>query len=652
MLVGIVLLLMLNLVAVGNGYWVVRAMLRRDAIDPEDLLASLGIGFGLIGYLALAIGLVGGLYRLVAWAVVILLLLPSSSGWVRIIGGPRPRGDKGSARQMDLVAWGMLFFIGAHAFLYLLGALAPPTEGDTIIYHLALPKSYVQAHRIYFDGSSYFGTMAYLMEALYTLGLLLGSDTFAALLQFEFSLLTALLVYLCARRWFAKAVALLPAAVFYCMPIMAVSATSAMVEMSVLFYGLLALFFGIQAAGRDNRREMVLAGALAGLAAATKMVGFFTVATLPLVVLAGTLASGRRAPRGVAGAGIVLGVAIATASPWFLRNWAWCGNPFFPELYRIFGGCHWNDYSHSVVSEIHRRYAGSMADRGLWGLLIAPWRLTNFADEGRTISSSVGPLCIALLPFTLYALKERSVAIMLFIFAIPCYIMWYYTAPYVDVHHLMPILPVLSLLGGAGLCYSPLWDRRLRPLVLGLLVMAWLHSLAVAAVFAAQFVPCLSGREALDDLLNRTTGYYQDMKWMNENLNRDDKVAMTVAHTYYLNIPNVPIAPYRQGWLDFSKAATPDELAERLSARGITHLYVVMNQVRPDMAAPHPSLEPYLRAMQGLLASHRVRRFYTNPRGVEGGRKPLWAGGKEACSETRVYEIVRRQTPHPGGGGR
>jgi len=90
--------------------------------------------------------------------------------------------------------------------------------------------------------------------------------------------------------------------------------------------------------------------------------------------------------------------ALIIASPWYIKNWAFTGNPVYPFLFGLFGGKNWDAFRAAW-------YAG--ADTGLGrqpGTLLAlPWLLTlgvrdvNFWD-GRT-----GPLLLLFLPPVIWA---------------------------------------------------------------------------------------------------------------------------------------------------------------------------------------------------------------------------------------------------------
>jgi len=174
----------------------------------------------------------------------------------------------------------------------------------------------------------------------------------------------------------------------------------------------------------------------------------------------------------------------------------------------------------------------------------------------------------------------------------------------------------------------------------GLIVAALLHSCAVTAVYAAKFAPYVCGKMTRDDLLRRTTWYYDDILWMNQNLKRDDRVAMAVAPTYYLEIPHLHLAPYRQGWIDFSKSPQPDELARMLQAKGVTHIYVVMNNLDEEMGRSLPTMGPYVNAMRRFLKPPYVSLVHMNPLARRGSRKPTWALGPVRFWETHVYRLA------------
>ncbi|NOZ06777.1 MAG: hypothetical protein GXP41_10605, partial [Chloroflexi bacterium] len=85
-------------------------------------------------------------------------------------------------------------------------ALAPPTAFDALLYHLTVPKLYVQAGRIVSGIDIPPANYPTMMETLYLDALTLQSDVAAKLLHFTFGLLLVAGVYLAVRHYCGRRV--------------------------------------------------------------------------------------------------------------------------------------------------------------------------------------------------------------------------------------------------------------------------------------------------------------------------------------------------------------------------------------------------------------------------------------------------------------
>ena len=140
----------------------------------ERTLIGFALGLGLLAALMLLLGLAGGLYRPLG-------LLPPAL----LLGlGGRQHGAmasdlRGWTKTVRLTGWNwaLAALLTAFGLVSLIGCFAPPTtslEWDSIAYHLADPKMYLQAHRIDYlpwEDHSNFGFTA---EMWYLYALLLG----------------------------------------------------------------------------------------------------------------------------------------------------------------------------------------------------------------------------------------------------------------------------------------------------------------------------------------------------------------------------------------------------------------------------------------------------------------------------------------------
>ena len=149
-------------------------------------------------------------------------------------------------------------------------------------------------------------------------------------------------------------------------------------------------------------RGALLAGALAGGVAATKIVGGLIGAS---IVLLCAVAARREGARAMARAGAYATAAAAViAAPWFLKTWIAVGNPAFPAGAAVFG-------HHVLDAEELRMLTASYFSRFGMGrdvrsVLLLPWNLTV---HGGTFSGCMGALFLSALPLVALARRERLV---------------------------------------------------------------------------------------------------------------------------------------------------------------------------------------------------------------------------------------------------
>jgi hypothetical protein len=323
------------------------------ATAGERVTLSAALGLGLIGLIMLALGMAGGLYPLVAWALfagLLAWLWRDVRRWVAdlraVVAGLLPAGRFEAAAA----AFVLLVLV-----LGLLRALAPPLAWDALVYHLVLPRLYAAAHSVRLDPAdfSFFTGMPQLAEMLYTLALLLRLEPQAGLVTAQtlgwlFGLLLALGLAGAAAAMRLPAW-LAPAIVFssFSVSLALAWAYADQLLMLLALAALLAvrLWQHHRAAGRSARSWLLIAGGLAGLAWGTKYTG----ALVPLGCAAAVLVESIICPTrsqaspgwrgwlsrlrsGVAPASGLGFVAAALMAPWLIKNLLFTGSPVYPLL--------------------------------------------------------------------------------------------------------------------------------------------------------------------------------------------------------------------------------------------------------------------------------------------------------------------------------
>lgn len=315
---------------------------------PQAVLHALLLGFVVLGWIGFALAAVH-------------LLVPA---WIRLLVGAlallaavRLTRERLSSRRFLPhwhPTWNDVPALLAALFLlqFLPEALSPLLQQDDLVYHLFLPKTYLETHRLVNLPWHVNANMPHMVEILYTWPMAIGDFTAPKVLTFTFTILTLaglwgfavprcgrfgggllLLVYLSGKnvQWHLG--------IGHVEPVMG----------AYLMAAVLALEDWRRHGGRGH---LLRIGMYCGFAAASKYTGWLFVVAILLGLLA-ALSKGRGSHRARLGrAALVLGMTVLFVLPWLVKNAAFTGNPVYPNLYTLLDGKGW-----SQVQENHYRLA-------------------------------------------------------------------------------------------------------------------------------------------------------------------------------------------------------------------------------------------------------------------------------------------------------
>ena len=374
------------------------ATLRRffPLLDPgEQALLGTGLGLGFFGLLGFGLA-ASGLARPVVLIPLLvgLGILAGWKGWLR-----QAKGDFSSLWQalsspVEAGTKWIPWLAGAALLLSFLLAFAPPADSfDALFYHLTVPAAWLRDGGLAAPQIIPHYWFPELVEGVFVWGLALGSETTAPLLHLAWGVLTVGLVWTWARKALGKSIAWRSIAVLISMPSLPLLASWAYTDLALAFYCTAVLYLLWLASDSSGQRIWILSGIFCGLAMGIKYTSF----VLPLVAL-GWLAWTRRrhlleafapAVRFALPAGLVAG-------PWYLRNWIWVGNPFYPFL---FGGKYWDAFLSTHYSQ-----AGTGIGFNFRELVLLPLNLTLGQRDANYFDGRIGPLWLILLPVCLWVL--------------------------------------------------------------------------------------------------------------------------------------------------------------------------------------------------------------------------------------------------------
>jgi hypothetical protein len=537
----------------------------------ERWLFGLPLGWGAFSLWMFALGMLGAFTPAVVLLSVLALFfltLPVGSRLaLEFVDGLRAL--PGRFRRAALPAKlggtlaGALFALGA------LHALTPPWSYDALMYHLEAPRRFLQAERLLLLPEIWQANGPSLTEMLFLPGLAAGSDSFARLIHLTCGAWLAWAVYLFGRRFAPRPAGRWAAWIFAGAPGLPLVAGFAYVDLAWALYAALALYaLALTYQRHKGSSAVLLAGLLMGFAMSSKYLALGSFAALGLAFL---LTHGDDGWRGrIKDLSLFSGAAILIASPWYLKNLIWSGDPFYPLW---LGGPGWPPERTALILSYLRSIGRPDAGAGLLAALGSIF----LSPAGRTLGvEGLSPLFL-LAP--LYPLGRRSPAVHLLAVAGLFYgIFWTLTS--MQVRFLLPVFPALSLLAAWGLIgMNRRWGRspRTTAWIEGLTLIPMLVSLFLSAgvLLTLRAPAVVVGAETRRSFLHRVDFDFRAVEYIRRELPQEARVLLLWdGMSYYCGARCLPDAD-QSAWPRLARGEPdPDLLARALRAEGVTHLLV------------------------------------------------------------------------------
>lgn len=596
-------------IAIAAGRRINLLVLRRapaGILPIERSLFGLATGLGVIAYGVLALGLM----RLLSpGPVVIWLAVLAVIGWREHLGLARElRAGLHSIRVSPAGIVAGIAFAGC-ALVALIGCFAPPTglEWDSLSYHLADPKIYLQNHRILYLPWESHSNFAFTMEMLYTIGLMAHSIPLAKLFHFTLAVEAALATYLIGARLISRSAGVVAALIFASIPLVMWEAGTAYVDLGATSFGALGLLAlvnwamqedpsshpphaaignGLQSRGEGSSSWLWLSAIMMGWMVSVKATSLIPVFLFALFILIRQWRAG--APAAFKAAVLYGAVAAAVGSVWYIKSWLYTGNPVYPFAYSVFGGRYWDTYNAA-------QYALSQAQFGVGqrpiDLLTLPWNLTMYLMPGhflptgakgfndyQSFTSALSPIFLAaLFAPALIRMKTRPLIGALAIYSLVSIAIWFVLTQ--QVRYMLPLVPALCLLTAYVL--MELWTMRaIAGYALGaLFAFSVAASLVIAVVIDPTWVPAeapvVFGAESQSAYLSRFFPPYSAMQYLNSETPPDAKVVLYgEPRGFYLDRQYIWGDPGHSLLIPYTQLQTPQALAAYFRQRGYNYILI------------------------------------------------------------------------------
>ncbi len=585
----------------------------------ERSLFSLALGLGMLAYGMLALGLLGGLYR--PAGVGLLLLLLAVGGRQHQMMAREVQDTFRRGVRVSPWGWAVTVLFLLLALIPLVGVWTPPSaslEWDSLSYHLADPKLYFQAHRIYYIPWESHSNFAFTAEMWYLFSLMeRGTEAgvpLAKLFHFTCGVGACLAVYAFGARHLSPKVGVLAAGMLASTPLVVWEAGIAYADLAGMFFAILTLLAVASGMAMQDERWLRLGAVLIGLTLSTKATALAMLALLALGLLFWWMRSPRQTwPRAIGKAAVWCVLALVVGSPWYIKSTVYTGNPIYPFYYQIFGG-------RGFSAALAKAYDVSNANFGVTYetpakdnpatdpklvrspdmAVLAPWNLTMYLLPGHALPNpafrpfndgsgqfplaALSPLLLAALFFAAFCRGAPAVVKALGLYALFSVCLWFVTSQ--QVRYLIPTLPVLCFLAAWVLvrAWEGRWRARYALGALGVCSLAFTFYLGVGLLVLE--APAAFGWQPPARYLERDVSGYPVMQFINTQLSANAKVILYgnplgfyCDKTYLWGDAN------HSTFIPYDTFHTSDDLRTYLQKIGVTHILIGHHQYfdpKPD----------------------------------------------------------------------
>ncbi len=524
-----------------------------DALPRAAVQAALGLG--ILSLLILLTGLSVGANLIVMASIVIMGILffgHSSLDWLRSLGEfAHLWRVSGRLGRMIAFALAVLFL------LTLTTALAPPLKFDTLVYHIALPRAYLEAGKISYMPENMFSGMPQIVHMLYLLAYTLGGAPAAALVIWWLGVLTLLGLLGVISQHFNPRSAWIGVASLMAGYSLASSLAWIYVDWATMLWGLAVLICLGRWKPEKESQSILVAGLLLGMLIGIKYTaGVVLVAAIPFVIR-----KARRARVNVWRPVVLLGImAVLLTAPWLIKNGLTTGNPLYP-----FG------FPSGSMSEVRLALYQGQPVEGDWrDLVFLPFTATFWGRENAQIIgspgyiSSLGPLLLsfgvlAALGWRRFSIDERRFVADVGIFALTGLLVWgiagRISGHLIRTHLYFALFPAFTVLAAAGfenLARLKIPDLRVGRIaaILVMLVLTFNAIQVAADTFENGAITRLLGLHSNGDYLAQNLGWYAPAMQAINELPEDARVLMLWEARSFNCLPRCEPDETIDRWLD------------------------------------------------------------------------------------------------------
>lgn len=497
--------------------------------------------------------------------------------------------------------------------MFVIGNFSPPIADDDLGYHYAAAKIFANNHRIFFLPFFVNFNLPFSEEFLYTAGLVLGG-TYASIGFINLVFMSLLVLgFIAAFKQYVPSLkgALCAFLMFFSIIYYVFHASQGTVDLKYLLFVLLALLGLVHGFNSQDNKWFLLSAVSTGCSLSFRYHGVILWAFGGFAIAWAAFQTGKR--RYIIPGLVWVFVVLLVGCPFYLKNWAYTGNPIFPTSTRWFKGF----LGDPDLSEMWRLFTdptypflfGSFGlGMGWRRLLTTPWDITFNGGLFGGYDSS--PVFLALAPLMLWQVKQSKLVRGGLVFSIFYFVAWFF-----QMHQMRFLNPAIVILT-FGIVHSwwtlrkKITNQLIRILIGTFLLLPSFDGLVriYMVLFPNLFlerIPVVCGIQSAKTFLHSRLPIFDLIDYANTHLSKDSVVfSPWDSKMFYLDRRYLLGEPFTQIYVDYRRFDGPDNFLARLKGLDITHIILYRNPeefVNPLMGPPGAAL---------ILLSHELSDIY------------------------------------------
>jgi hypothetical protein len=574
---GVLTVLALTVSCVGFGAGGLHALnLMNKASAFEHLLWCYALGLGGLGWLSFFLGISGNFSPSSFFLLILVgvgLAVAYRPSWTDILSDIML--SSGPCRSR-LFTWSMGIGLVLVFMFDLVEGFSPPADADTLSYHFALPKLFIEWRRIEFIPRAVDGAVPLLLQMTYTVALALGGELAVTIWVMVSGWAVVAFVFCTVKPHVGIQWALAAALVFAATPAVIYGAGTGQVEVRNALFVMVAVSALSEAIRTGDWRLIVVAAVAAGFFAGSKYTGLLFVAALGL-----TMFTWRR---NFTFAVLFSMLAFTAGGQWYIWNWIHTGDPIFPLLFSVF------EYSDpSIWDEAHHDAFQIMffnvekaVPVNIMEFFAYPFRATiNPPDAFESLRIGFGPFGLLVMPFALagaWTYRKKLQTNRFIIYAMTAflfYVLWFFTGSSQRIRHLLPVYPLLLI---CLIIAASKWAEKMRAVAPFAFIILLVCSLQIGGyfIFSKKFFDYVLEAETPAQFMAKNVPLSSPVSWINANLNDRNRIFLDERFlSYLLEVPYFYGHKYHQAQVNILPAANdPAKFLAQLRRQGIDHILI------------------------------------------------------------------------------